>query len=214
MTIIVPGLSATPMPDGMACAGLDLLGLGFGVLGRGRKVVLSNQTWASILSDAGRGLIWNSGALGARRSGDLKALNESLETALTGERSLLRIEDVSGGGALELLAEGMNLQSGAAPLAAVIIRQPETVWPDADSLASLYGLTPAEAGLAESLVRGVGLAAACRERAISLNTGKGYLKRIFEKTGTRRQSELVALVMKGVSPFAACIEPPQIRRTA
>ena len=41
------------------------------------------------------GLTCKAGALGARRSGDMQALNESLENALAGERSLLRIEDVA-----------------------------------------------------------------------------------------------------------------------
>lgn len=214
MNMITPGFSPMLLPDGMACSAMDVLGLGFAVLGRGRKVLMSNQTWAAMLSGAGRGLTCKAGALGARRSGDMQALNESLESALAGERSLLRIEDVAGGGALEMLAAGMDLHNGAQPRAAVIIRQPETVWPDADSLASLYSLTPAEAGLAESLVRGVGLAAACRERGISQNTGKGYLKRIFEKTGARRQSELVALVMQGVSPFVARQDPVPARQSA
>lgn len=214
MTMIAPGSPSMPLPDGMACSGMDMLGLGFAVLGRGRKALMSNQTWAAILSDGRRGLVWKAGALGARRSGDIQALNDVLGAAMAGDRTLLRIEDVAGGGALELMAEGISPQTGVSPQAAVIIRQPETLWPDADSLASLYNLTPAEAGLAESLVRGAGLTASCRERGISQNTGKVYLKRIFEKTGARRQSELVALVMQGVSPFASRHGTATIRQTA
>jgi DNA-binding CsgD family transcriptional regulator len=144
----------------------------------------------------------------------MRALVESVQSALAGERSMLRIEDVAGDGALELLAAGLSPQAGAAPCAAVVIREPEAVWPEADSLARLYSLTPAEAGLAESLVRGVGLAAACEARGISVNTGKGYLKRIFDKTGARRQSEFVAMVLQGVAPFGARAEAAGLERTA
>ncbi|KAA5805419.1 helix-turn-helix transcriptional regulator [Alkalicaulis satelles] len=214
MNMMASGFSPITLPNGVACSGMDMLGLGFAVLGPRRTVLLSNETWGAILSDANRGLIWASGSLNARRGADMQALGAALDAALTGERSLLRIEDVAGGGALEMLAEGIGPQDSGQPRAAVIIRQPETVWPDAESLASLYCLTPAEAGLAESLVRGMGLAAACRERGISQNTGKGYLKRIFEKTGARRQSELVAMVMQGVSPFAVRHDAFQARESA
>ncbi|AZU03611.1 CheY-like receiver [Glycocaulis alkaliphilus] len=214
MNMIAPGLPSMPLPDKVACSGMDMLGLGFAVLGRRRQVLLSNKTWAAILSNGSRGLVWRCGTLGARRCGDMQALTQSLEAALSGERALLRIEDLAGGGALEMMAQRMEPQDAGAPRIAVIVREPEAVCPDAESLAALYNLTPAEAGLAESLVRGVGLTAACRERGISQNTGKGYLKRIFEKTGASRQSELVALVMQGMSPFAARQDESPIRQTA
>jgi DNA-binding CsgD family transcriptional regulator len=205
---------ARPAMDRLAFSGLDMLGVGFAVIGAGGRVLMANETCRSILSDAGRGLAWRSDALRARRRRDMRALDTALASAFTGGRSLLRVEDVAGDGALEMLAAGIEVHPGAAPCAAAVIREPEAAWPGADSLAQLYELTPAEAGLAEMLVRGVGLAAACEARGISVNTGKGYLKRIFEKTGARRQSELVAKVMQGVAPFSARAEAAAFGRTA
>ncbi len=214
MSIVERFPSTRPAMDRLACSGLDMLGVGFAVIGAGGRVLMANQTCRSILSGAGRGLAWRGDALRARRRRDMRALDTALASAFTGGRSLLRVEDVAGDGALELLAAGMEVSPGAAPCAAAVIREPETAWPGADSLAQLYELTPAEAGLTETLVRGVGLAAACEARGISVNTGKGYLKRIFEKTGVRRQSELVAMVMQGVAPFSARAEAEALGRTA
>ena len=58
-------------------------------------------------------------------------------------------------------------------------------------LSKLYGLTRGEAALAASLVRGKSLEAAAAELCISPHTARTHLKRIFMKTDTHRQSELV-----------------------
>ena len=58
-----------------------------------------------------------------------------------------------------------------------------------------YGLSPAEAGVASRLVDGMSL----RQTAVALgirdNTARSHLKRIFAKTGARRQSDLVRRVL-------------------
>lgn len=62
------------------------------------------------------------------------------------------------------------------------------------ALASLFGLSQAEARLAQQLALGQPLDEACAALAISGNTGKTHLKRIFAKMGVRRQSELVQAI--------------------
>ncbi|OWJ57075.1 hypothetical protein BWR60_34395 [Inquilinus limosus] len=61
-------------------------------------------------------------------------------------------------------------------------------------LQELFGLTAAEAGLAVEIGRGDGIQAAADRLAISGNTARTHLARIFEKTGTGRQAELVRLL--------------------
>lgn len=65
-----------------------------------------------------------------------------------------------------------------------------------ERLQHLYRLTPAEAKLAVILIRGNNTAAAAAELRITQNTARTHLKRIFQKTGTHRQSELVNLLLK------------------
>lgn len=73
------------------------------------------------------------------------------------------------------------------PLGARLLR-PKT-------LQSRYGLTPAEARLAIEIVRGNGRAAAARSCGVSMTTARTHLSRIFRKTGTHRQAELVRVML-------------------
>ena len=74
--------------------------------------------------------------------------------------------------------------------------------PSADALRCYYGLTPAEAELTSLLVEGLPLERAAARRGVSRNTARGQLKRIFSKTRTNRQAELVGLVLNGPSALS------------
>jgi len=66
-----------------------------------------------------------------------------------------------------------------------------------EALRQLYGLTSAEARLASVLAEGVGLPEAAAQLGITRETAKSTLHTIFAKTGTRRQAELVRLLLSG-----------------
>lgn len=68
--------------------------------------------------------------------------------------------------------------------------------PPAPILAKTFGLTPSEAKLACIIARGAGPEIAALELKISRETARNQLKSIFAKTGTHRQSELVALLLQ------------------
>jgi DNA-binding CsgD family transcriptional regulator/PAS domain-containing protein len=61
-------------------------------------------------------------------------------------------------------------------------------------LQALYGLTPAEAAVAELVSQGGGVPAAASALGIKTSTVRSHLHRIFDKTGTERQSQLAALL--------------------
>ncbi|WGS21278.1 MULTISPECIES: hypothetical protein [unclassified Bradyrhizobium] len=61
-------------------------------------------------------------------------------------------------------------------------------------LAATFELTPAQARLAARLARGDSVEDAAREAGVALATARNQLKSIFQKTGTHRQAELVALL--------------------
>lgn len=73
-------------------------------------------------------------------------------------------------------------------------------------LMEMYGLTPAEAELAQILSHGMSLEDAARLRHVTLNTARSQLKQIFAKTDTRRQGELLQLVLSGVASIDADAE--------
>lgn len=63
-----------------------------------------------------------------------------------------------------------------------------------------YGLTPAEAAFAVEIARGDGKRAAAARRGISYSTARTHLSRIFDKTGVKRQGELVRLIVGNDPP--------------
>jgi DNA-binding CsgD family transcriptional regulator len=73
---------------------------------------------------------------------------------------------------------------GHQPVAASVLRQ-------------LYGLTPAEARLANELFGGQSLTESAKTSGISVNTAKSMLKRIFTKCAVHSQPELLLLLSLG-----------------
>jgi DNA-binding CsgD family transcriptional regulator/PAS domain-containing protein len=67
-----------------------------------------------------------------------------------------------------------------------------------------FGLTQAEAAFVIAILRGEGLQASADALGISVTTARTHLTHVFEKTGTRRQAELVHLILQNQ---AAVTEP-------
>ncbi|MGN6309192.1 MAG: helix-turn-helix transcriptional regulator [Xanthobacteraceae bacterium] len=72
--------------------------------------------------------------------------------------------------------------------------------PPESTLREVFGLTVAEARLAARLACGEALEAIADDLNVAKETARFHLKRIFIKTGVRRQAELVALFARLLSP--------------
>jgi DNA-binding CsgD family transcriptional regulator len=82
------------------------------------------------------------------------------------------------------------------PLVAVLVRNAERGYSlCAERLKEYFGFTPAEARLAAALIDGSSVVEAARQLSISVNTARTHMKHIFEKTQTRRQTELAVLLV-------------------
>ena len=64
----------------------------------------------------------------------------------------------------------------------------------AAALAAIYDLTPAETRVLELLVDGKAPTEIGIHLGISMNTVKTHLQRVYDKTGARRQADLIQLV--------------------
>lgn len=85
---------------------------------------------------------------------------------------------------------------GARPAVCVLIADPEAKTPiAANCLRSAFGLTTAEARLAAVLGSGEDLHAAATKLGITYGTARTRLASIFQKTQTRRQAELIKLLL-------------------
>lgn len=95
----------------------------------------------------------------------------------------------------------------------VFICDSERARADAEGvLEDFYEFTPSEARLANQLMNGATLADSAATLGIRLQTAKSHLKRIFSKTHTQRQSELVHLLMQGVATLRLEKEPGTMQR--
>lgn len=83
-----------------------------------------------------------------------------------------------------------------APRLALILSTEREEAQIADLIAARLGLTRTEAQIAQALADGRTLAEISDLRGASLNTVRNQVKSILTKTGCRRQSELVALVLR------------------
>lgn len=77
-------------------------------------------------------------------------------------------------------------------VAIVFVRDPLSSNPAASSvLREVFGFTEAEAGLARALQSGLSVTAYAQDRTVSINTVYTHLRRLKEKTGSKRLAELV-----------------------
>lgn len=86
------------------------------------------------------------------------------------------------------------------PAVAVFLRDPERcVSSSRETMRRLFGLTKAEAILANHLVNGESLDEAASLLKIKRNTARAQLRSIFAKTGVRRQSMLVRMLLNSIA---------------
>jgi DNA-binding CsgD family transcriptional regulator len=91
---------------------------------------------------------------------------------------------------------GVDTSWHGKPLAVLLITDPEQQRRvRRELLRRRFGLTAAEADFALEIVRGDGRKAAATRLNIAVTTARTHLTHIFEKTGVRRQAELVRLLM-------------------
>ncbi len=93
------------------------------------------------------------------------------------------------------------------PRAILFISDPEqSAAVGRESLRQDFGLTSAEAGFTREVLKGDGLRAAADRLGISLTTARTHLAHVFDKTGTRRQAELVRLILQSQPAISGRLE--------
>jgi len=85
----------------------------------------------------------------------------------------------------------------ASGCAAVFLSRPGALQLSPERLPVLYGLSPAEAKLASSLVALKNLEQTAIDSGIAISTARAQLRSIFDKTGARSQPELLMLMATG-----------------
>jgi DNA-binding CsgD family transcriptional regulator len=192
--------------DAGGAEALDRLARGVIVADRASKPLFVSRIAAEIIAEADGLRIDSTGLCAAR----------SVETAVIRRKIAAASDPASvhaGGGAVRVSRASIRpplavliapLKAGwfvqREPAAILLINDPERSAPVPSAyLQQIYGLTPAEAAVTVEVLRGSGLRAAAAKLGITTSTVRTHLQRVFEKTQTRRQAELVRLIAESYS---------------
>ena len=190
---------------------LNLLSTGMALVDRDGRLLMANRS-ASRLFDLGDGLTLVHGKIGAVKRDQLEQLRDLVDRACAGHAGdgaaptfagVMTVERGDGVRPLTLMVAPVQLGDAAeneSPVAAIFIRDLEvrqSVPPEI--LATLFGLTPAEARVVVELVKGKRPQEVADDLSVSLNTVRNQLKQVFSKTNTGRQSELISLVLSSAA---------------
>jgi DNA-binding CsgD family transcriptional regulator len=200
---------------------LDQLELGVVLVERGGRQCFVNRSAQRLLASAD-GLRHERGRLCAANADESRALAKLLDDAALAGAGVgmsaggtMLVSRPSGARHYTLLVAPVGSELRVHEprgVAMVLVGDPDaSPMPAEQALVTLYGLTAAEAKVAVALAHGEELSTIAEERGISLATVRTQLYRALAKTGTRRQTDLVRLLLRG--PLAALASPLPTPRT-
>lgn len=188
---------------------LGLLAVAAITFDKAGRILQMNST-AEQLIKAGDGLKLSGGYLEAHYPADNRILQAAirksvarLDTAKPKINETLSVTRPSGKVALGLVLQCVPVQDWAGgddqPAALLFVRDAESRTQAPNSvIGKMFSLTPAETVLAVELANGSSLEEAAETLGIRRNTARAHLRAIFSKTGVRRQTELVRIVLNSV----------------
>jgi DNA-binding CsgD family transcriptional regulator len=192
-----------PVIEGAAAACVldvfDTLGYGGFLLDADRKVLAYNNVARNFLDARLRagGLTLHEGRVAATERASDKSLQSVIDAALTGKGSASVVSvGVRRDSRLPLLMVILRFSADAARLLLLACDPERRPMPPLHMLAEMFGLTPAEAGVAAGGDTGRQLAEIAADRSIGIETVRWYSKVVFGKTQTRGQAELAALLTR------------------
>ncbi|HEY8329976.1 MAG TPA: helix-turn-helix transcriptional regulator [Pseudomonas sp.] len=184
---------------------LERMGIGSILLDEAGGICRINRAAEAILAE-GDSLQLHNGMLEAVAPRDDRRLWRLIKQAAAGRNGSGLVEAIAldrGGqpGGLSVLVRSIPLAAEAGRAAAVelILRDSNRpAQPSEPLLRQLYQLTPAEASLAVLLGEGLTLEESAARLGISRNTARSHLRAVFAKTGVKRQTALVQLLLCSV----------------
>ncbi len=192
----------------LAFSALDGLSSGIVIVDAEGRVLNQNQAALSVL-ESGDPLVIANGFARATRSTDRRRLSGAIRNAVVAAESGAGFPATSvllrrNGGRPPLIAMVSALRSAKhgpfalpAPRAMLLLRDLATqAQPSASVLQDLFSFTPTECAIASELHRGESLQEIASNCGISLQTVRTHVKRMLQKSGTHRQSQLVSLLAR------------------
>jgi DNA-binding NarL/FixJ family response regulator len=188
-----------------AAGALDSLNRGM-IMTNAKAQILSMNHSAEALIAEKDGLTVRSSVLTTSRPADTSALHELIRQACQGNGhsavGVMSLPRPSFKKAFLVRVQALTTDSprngDQQPVAGIFISDPEQhARVDQEALRRLYGFTRSEAAVVSLLVQGKSLEDAADELCVSFNTVRTHLQRIFQKTETNRQGQLLSLLLNG-----------------
>ena len=180
---------------------MDRVTYGIWLLGADGHVVRANSAGQVLLADRGGGLQQRNSALKAAWPADKVTLEMAIKYGTSpcgSRRSDLLLHDTAGQpwavcNVHPLSRNTLDALVPTTPAACIVLVHPFTTTTPAGeaTLRAVFGLTPAEAELAEALLRHCSLSACSTSSGKSHETLRTQLKALFVKTETHRQADLI-----------------------
>ncbi|MFT3791201.1 MAG: helix-turn-helix transcriptional regulator [Rudaea sp.] len=218
-------LDALGMERDMYAQTMEHLLVGVVILDEAGAIMRSNGIACDILAEKD-GLRLCEGTLRAefgREDNEIQRLiRQALKGAVVAEQAsdeVLPVSRPSGRVRLGVLVRPIPLgawsQGRRRPAVAIFLRDPERrVGSSQETTRRLFGLTAAEAVLANHLANGLTLDEAAAVMRIARNTARAHLRSIFAKTGVTRQTMLVRVLLNSVGTLSEDGEVPAAERAA
>lgn len=191
-------LCAAEQEQAAALQALKHASLGLVLVDRTSRVCFANEAAEAKFRSGALPLI--GGRVAGRGNHDGAALRGAIAAAAKpegGRADTVQLESSAEHGALSLLVAPLPRDSDRAtnePLAMLMLGGDLAI-PERSTLSRAYELTDAEARLLRALVGGERLADYSERAGVSITTVKSHLSSLFDKTGKRRQSELIRLAL-------------------
>jgi DNA-binding CsgD family transcriptional regulator len=205
----LPSDRISDQSDALLAEAIEAIGFGIVLVAEDGFITFANAMARALLR-RGEGLRANGGWIAGTSADVTTRLRASVKHSRkaadgqAGNGATVFLE--RGAGRPSLFVHVMPLARRSKPVtrsvtAVIFIIDPEVyALPSFNAFAALYGLTRGEARVLREIIGGQGLVAAAAKLRISETTARTHLQHIFDKTGTKRQTELLCLFFRATLP--------------
>jgi len=185
----------------VGAAALNHLGLAVVIMDHKARILFTNNAGAEVFSKED-GLLWGQDNIcRVHKPEDTKKLHNLVVAASNNDNTalgqgILAISRPSHSRSYNGAICSLRPHGDHQNYAIMFLSDPEkSAAPRPEIIQALFDLTPAESKLAHSIAQGERIETAAQQNGVTLSTARTYLKQIFQKTQTNRQSELVRLII-------------------
>ena len=181
-------------PENMATAALSAMSPAVAVVDGESRIIYYNDSAAEVLKTHRGIVVDRKGALKVNASGSCSSFNETVKKAAEDPQAIPKFISLTNPDDLEQLTAVVT-PLGQTRVAVLFTVPGRFEPPSVECLIDLFGLTPVEAVIAQTIANSGTVEEAATKGNVTQETARTYLKRIFLKTGVRRQVDLVQLIL-------------------